>query len=401
MKIGILRETKVPSDKRVALPPLLCKEIIENYPDIEIFVQPDNYRSYTDDEYKVAGIELKEYIGDCDVLLGVKEVEKSKLIPGKTYFFFSHTAKKQGYNRDLLRTLIEKKIRMVDYEYLVDEKNERVVAFGRWAGIVGAYNAILTYGKRFQRFDLLPAWKCRNKEDLFKQLEGIETGNEKFLISGGGRVASGAMETLSVLGLEKVSPEEYLNQRFEKPVYTQLNPWDYVKRLDGQSFDLHHFFNFPEEYETIFLPYTKATDVFIACHFWDPRSPVFMTTEDMQANDFKIQVIADVSCDVGGPIPSTIRASSIADPVYGYNPKTGKEGAAYEPGNVSVMAVDNLPGEIPRDASLDFGTKLMKEVIPHLAGNENHRIIDRATITSDGKLTQNFAYLEDFLKGLE
>lgn len=401
MRIGILKETKTPPDRRVPLTPQQCRSVLDKYSSVEIYVQPDGYRSFTNEEYRAAGVTLKEDISFCDVLMGVKEVTISELISGKSYFFFSHTAKKQPYNRDLLQALVKNKIRMIDYEYLTNDNNERVVAFGRWAGIVGAYNALITYGKRFQKFKLKPAWQCRDKKELFDQLKGINPGSIKIVITGGGRVAQGAMETLSIIGLKKVSPKDFLNSEFSEAVYTQLDPWDYVKRLDNQKFELLHFFNFPAEYQTTFLPYTKLTDIFIACHFWDPRSPVFITRKDMQAKDFKIKVIADVSCDIKGPIPSTIRASTIADPIYGYSPETGLEADPFSPANISVMAVDNLPGELPRDASEDFGAKLIDEVIPYLIGEKQGQIIKKATITENGKLTEHFTYLEDYLNGVE
>jgi alanine dehydrogenase len=401
MKIGILKETKNPPDKRVPLTPDQCKRIVLKYPDIEIFVQPDGYRSITNEEYKAAGIPLKEDLSDCDVLMGVKEVSIETLIPEKTYLFFSHTAKKQPYNRKLLQEILKKKITLIDYEYLTSEENARLVAFGRWAGVVGAYNGLRAYGKRYQRFDLKPAWKCRDKKELFTELNKVKAGKIKILITGGGRVAQGAMETLNAAGLKKVIHNDFLSKEFNDAVFAKIDPWNYVKRLDGQAFDLLHFFNFPEEYETTFLPYTKVSDLYIACHFWDPRSPVFMTKEDMRSPDFKIKIIADVSCDVGGPIPSTLRASTIESPFYGYDPHTESESEAFLHKNITVMAVDNLPGELPRDASRDFGERLTEEVMPYLIGAKEGRIIKKASITSNGYLTEDFLYLEDFVKGLE
>ncbi len=323
MKLGILRETKNPPDRRVPLTPAQCRQIMDKYRGTEIFIQPYGFRSFTDDEYRSAGIILKEDLNDCDILMGVKEVALDALLEGKTYMFFSHTAKKQSQNRELLRTVLEKKITLIDYEYLTTDDNVRVVAFGRWAGIVGAYNGLNAYGRRYQKFELKPAWKCRDKNELFQQLKSVNPGMVRILITGGGRVAQGAMETLIAAGIKKVTVEEYALNHVKEPVYAQLDPWHYVKRLDGQDFELDHFFHFPEEYETTFLPYTRITDLLIACHFWDPRSPVFMTREDMRRPDFRIRVIADVSCDINGPIPSTLRSSSIANPLYGYDPVTG------------------------------------------------------------------------------
>ncbi len=401
MKIGILKETRIPPDKRVPLTPEQCKELKKSNPDVDIKVQPDGYRAFTSEEYRKSGIELSEDLGDCDILLGVKEVAIPSLMENKTYLFFSHTAKKQPHNRDLLRAVLNKNIKLIDYEYLTTDENTRVVAFGRWAGIVGAYNGLLSYGKRYHKFNLKPAWQCKDKKELFSELRKVKTGSIKILITGGGRVAHGAMETLVGAGIRKVNPDEFLQNKFPEAVFSQIDPWHYVKRLDGQEFELLHFFNFPEEYETTFLPYTRVTDLFIACHFWDPRSPVFMTREDMKNDDFRIKIIADVSCDINGPIPSTLRASSITNPVYGYDPVREKESDPWAPGNISVMAVDNLPGELPRDASNDFGHKLLNEVIPYLLGSKEAEIIQRATIAENGQLTEKFMYLEDFVEGLE
>jgi len=401
MKIGILKETKIPPDKRAPLIPEQCKKLKDLYPGVDIKVQPDGYRAFTSEEYRKAGIELSDDLSDCDILLGVKEVEISSFIANKTYLFFSHTAKKQPHNRGLLKAILKKNIKLIDYEYLTTDENTRVVAFGRWAGIVGAYNGLLTYGKKYHKFKLKPAWQCKDRKELFSEFKKVKTGSLKILITGGGRVAHGAMETLFCAGIRKVDPEEFLNDKFEEAVFSQIDPWHYVKRLDGQEFELLHFFNFPEEYETTFLPYTRVTDLLIACHFWDPRSPVFMTREDMKREDFRIKIIADVSCDINGPIPSTLRASTITEPVYGYDPFSEKESDPWLPGNISVMAVDNLPGELPRDASTDFGHKLLNEVIPCLIGTKKREIIQRATIAENGQLTEKFSYLEDYVAGIE
>jgi alanine dehydrogenase len=401
MKIGILKETKIPPDKRVPLTPQQCRKLNENYPHVEVLVQPDSCRAYTDKEYQQAGIKLAQDLSSCDLLLGIKEVGINTLLEDKTYLFFSHTAKKQEHNRDLLRAILSRRIKLIDYEYLTTDNNARVVAFGKWAGIVGAYNGLLTYGKRYHKFTLKPAWQCRDKTELFNELKKVRTGKLKIVITGGGRVAHGAMETLIAAGIRKINPDSFLANEFQEPVFTQLDPWHYVKRIDGQEFELMHFFNFPEEYETTFLPFTHVADMFIACHFWDPRSSAFMTKEDMKSGDFRIKIIADVSCDIEGPIPSTLRASTIVKPVYGYDPVNECESDPWEHGNITVMAVDNLPGELPRDASQDFGQKLLDEVIPYLLGVKKGQIIERATIAEKGNLTYRFNYLEDFVQGLE
>jgi alanine dehydrogenase len=397
MKLGILRETKTPPDRRVALPPMQIVKFKEKFPHVEIVVQPSNIRAYKDEEYKELGVVLQEDLSDCDVLIGLKEVEVDKLIPGKKYLFFSHTAKKQPFNKELLQSILQKKIQLIDYEYLTNKHGQRLVAFGRWAGIVGAYNALYAYGKRSNLYNLKRAHECHDMDEFFGELMKISLPPIKILLSGGGRVAHGAMETLSPMAIRKISPQKFLTQEFPYPVYTQIDPWDYTKRKDGGHWDLENFFKYPEDYESTFKPYTKAADLYIACHFWDPKAPRFFTQQDMSENDFRMKVIADVSCDINGPIPSTIRPASIAEPLYAYNPASGKEEASvFAPQNITVMAVDNLPGEAPRNSSIDFGDDLIEKVLPALIYEDNENIIERATIAIDGKLGHHFNSLKEW-----
>ncbi|MCK5822730.1 MAG: hypothetical protein KAG95_01915 [Bacteroidales bacterium] len=399
IKVGILKETKTPPDRRVAVAPEQANELLGKFSNVELFFQPSDIRCYTDDEYNALGLNIKQDLTDCDILIGVKEVKIDTLIANKKYLFFSHTAKEQPYNRELLQEILRKNITLVDYEYLTDEKNIRLVAFGHWAGLVGAYNGLIGFGKRTGLFSLKSAHDCHDMKEMLSEVEKIKLPPVKILITGGGRVAHGAMETLAPLNIKKVTPDEFLNETFDEAVFCQIDPWDYVKRKDGGKFDLQNFFYFPDEYESTFLPYTKVTDLFIACHFWDEKSPVFMSKEDMKANDFKMQVIADVSCDIAGPIPSTIRPSTIAEPFYGYNAKLERETEAFDKNSITVMAVDNLPGELPRDASVDFGKGLIEKVYPSLFVDDKNEIIKRATIAKDGKLTEKYAYLQNYVDG--
>lgn len=404
LKVGILRETKTPHDKRVAVPPGEAVELIKLFPCVELINQPSKIRCYNDQEYIDSGLTLKEDLSECDILIGVKEVDIQALIPGKTYLFFSHTTKKQVHNRKLLQEIVKKNITLIDYEYLTDKNNIRLVAFGWWAGLVGAYNGLIAYGKRYRLFDLKPVHQCYDMDEMIEELKKVKLPPIKILITGGGRVAHGAMDTMIHAKLRGVKPEEFLAKTFDEPVFCQIDPWFYLKRKDGLVFDesnFDHFVLHPDEYESTFLAYTKVTDLFIPCHFWDPKSPVFMTKEDMKAKDFKMKVIADISCDIKKPVPSTIRASTIAEPFYGYDPITEKESEPFDEKNITVMAVDNLPAELPRNASLDFGEKLIEKVFPSLFGDDSDGIIDRATIVKEGKLTENFSYLEDYLAGKE
>ena len=399
--IGILRETKNPPDRRVPLTPVQCKDLVKRYPSVEIQVQPSGYRCFSDEEYLKDGIPLQEDVAGCQILMGVKEVEPETLLDQKTYFFFSHTAKKQPYNRGLLQAVVQREITLVDYEYLTRENRERVVAFGRWAGIVGAYNGLRAHGLREGSFTLKPATHCRDLQELHSEIGKVELGELRILVTGGGRVAGGAMEVLHAAGVEEVSPEQYLNGEFQGAVFTRLDPWHYTKRKGGLDFNFEHFVTHPEAYENNMHPYALKTDMLVTCHFWDPRAPVMLTREELMDESMHVRIIADISCDINGPIASTIRASTIAEPFYGYDPVSGAESDPFASGSITVMAVDNLPGELPRDASADFGNALIRHVIPELTGEQHTGMMQRATIAAEGALTQEFSYLKNYLEGKE
>ncbi|MCK5067881.1 MAG: hypothetical protein KAR16_10595 [Bacteroidales bacterium] len=401
LRIGIVRETKNPPDKRVPLTPVQCRSLTERYRDLEIVVQPSDYRCFTDEEYTSEGIVLSEDLSGCEDLMGVKEVKEERLLDGKSYFFFSHTAKKQPYNRDLLQAVVRKGIRLVDYEYLTSEGGIRLVAFGRWAGVVGAYNGLRAYGQKSGVYNLKPAHECKDLKEVQEELKKVDLGKTRIAVTGGGRVAGGALEILESAGVAQVSPEDFLGLSFDHAIYTRLDPWHYTRRKDGSAFEFGHFVEHPEMYENNFIPYASRTDLLMACHFWDPASPVMLTREQLAGGEIPVSLVADISCDIDGPIASTIRASTIASPFYGYDPSTGKETGPFEEGAIAVMAVDNLPGELPRDASSDFGLAIMEHVIPELLGERDTGMLNRASITEGGSLTLHYDYLSDFLAGLE
>lgn len=399
LRVGILRETKNPPDRRVPLTPPQIIALQELYPFVEFFVQPSDYRCYSNEEYEYLNIPLKEDLNDCDILMGVKEVDRRTFIPGKTYMFFAHVAKEQEHNREMFRDMASKGITIIDYEYLTTDRGDRVVAFGRWAGIVGAYNALRARGIRTNRFKLKPAYQCRDLDEMWAGLRLIELKpGLKILVTGKGRVAGGAMETLSVCDLVQVSPDDFLNREFDAPVVCQIGPEHYVRRKDNNPFSYSHFYSNPSDYASSFLPFTSVSDILITGHFWDPRSPEFFTRDDMKRSEFRISVIADISCDINGPIPSTLRATTISDPFYGYNPFLEKEEPPFtRPSNITVMSIDNLPGELPRDASQDFGVQLMGNALHDLFTSTDSPMIKRATILKDGILTPDFKYLNDYL----
>lgn len=398
MKLALIREGKVPPDSRVPLTPEQCAYVLANHP-VEIVVEPSPIRCFADDEYREAGIALQNDLSDADVLLGVKEVPVEQLIPGKTYFFFSHTIKKQAYNRRLLQTILEKRIRLIDYEVLTDLNGRRLIAFGRFAGMVGAHNALYTFGRRSGLFSLKRMSDCRDYREAIQIYSTLELPPLRIVLTGTGRVANGSAEVLRDMGILEVSPEEFLNKDFTQAVFTQLSSADYVACGDGKPYDAVHYHTYPDQYRSIFKPYTRRADIFINGIYWDNRAPQFFSLADMREPDFRIQVIADVTCDIApaSSVPSTIRPSSIADPVYGYDPETEAETAPYQPHAVDVMAIDNLPNELPRDASSAFGQMFIRHVLPELLQPQSD-LLERATVATDGKLGRHFGYLKEYVE---
>lgn len=400
LKIALIREEKLPPDNRVALSPVQCQWLMNKYPELEIVVQPSPHRCFTDDEYRNEGVEVTEDFSETDLLMGIKEVPKEKIIANKSYLFFSHTIKKQPHNRSLLQAVLRKKVTLIDYECLVWENGERIVGFGHFAGVVGAHNGFYTYGKRYQLFDLKRAARCKGYEEMMEQYHGVKLPPIKIAVTGTGRVAKGVYELLEKLNLRMVSVPNYLTENFNEPVYVVLNTAQLYERKDGQAFRRDDFHKHPEHYVSAFLPFSKVTDLFFNAIFWDPSAPPFFTKEDMRSPDFRIKVIADISCDINGGVPATIRDSTIENPVFGYNPFTEKEEAPFQPGCIDVMAVSNLPNELPRNSSEEFGDKLIDYVVEELLVDHSE-IMDRATIASEGKLTSRFSYLQDYASGEE
>ncbi|WP_435623151.1 NAD(P)-dependent oxidoreductase [Flagellimonas sp.] len=399
MKFGIIQERKNPPDRRVVLSPTECQNVLNYFPEAQIKVETSPIRVFTNSEYEAAGISIHQNVEDCDVMLGVKEVPIEALIPNKKYFFFSHTIKKQPYNRDLLRAILEKNIELYDHEVITNPKGQRLVAFGRYAGIVGAYNGVRTYGLKYGTFNLPKAETLRDQQALIDELQKIQLPNIKILLTGKGRVGNGAKEMLDAMNLRDVKVDEYLSQDFKEPVYCQIDAEEYNKRKDGVLGNKDDFFANPEEYKSNFFRFAKVTDFYIAGHFYGDGAPYLYTREDAKHQDFKIKVVADVSCDIDGPVATTIKPSTIADPIYGYDPVSEMETDFKNQDAIAVMAVDNLPAELPRDASNGFGGAFSKYVIPAFFNGDKDGILERARMTSDGELTSRYSYLQDYVDG--
>ncbi len=398
MRIGIIEETKTPPDTRVCLPPAHCAKIMAMHPEIQVVVQPSASRCFSNQEYKDLGIELQEDVSDCDVLLGVKEVKMSALMENKNYFFFSHTIKKQAYNKELLQTILQKKIHLVDYETLSDKDGKRVIAFGRWAGIVGAHNGILTWGKRKKRFELKAMNECFDFEEAKSYYSSLDLKGLKVVLTGTGRVAYGSAEVLDLMNIKRLSAEEFLAYEGEEAVYCMLATEQmFAKGIDNEFEE--EFYNNPLGYHSILHPYLSTGNTLINGIYWDNKAPALFTKEDMRDANFSIEVIADITCDIApvASIPSTLKASTITDPIFGYDPVKEAEVAPFQKDVIDMMTVDNLPNELPRDASTDFGNQFLEHVLPELLASKI-AMIHRASITTkDGKLNEPYLYLTDYI----
>lgn len=399
-KMALIREGKQPPDRRVAFDPLQCREIGALYP-LEVVVEPSPIRCFTDQEYLSAGVTVTEEIADADLFFGIKEVPLDRLRPDKTYFMFSHTVKKQPHNRALLQAVLRKNITLVDYELLTDERGQRLVAFGYYAGVVGAHNTLYAWGKRTGLFRL-PRMKhlhdYAEARDIYRSMDFPPC---RIVVTGTGRVGKGVVRVLEDMGFQRVSPRQFLEEEpGRQPVYTVLGAAEYVRRADGGSFDRADFYDHPDAYESTFAPYAARADIFINAILWKPGAPAFFTLEAMRGPDFAIRVIGDITCDIAPvtSVPCTIRASTIADPVFGFDPLSGTEVPPYQDHGVDMMTIDNLPSELPRDAATAFGAQLLETLIPELMKTHSP-VVERATIASGGRLMPRYAYLQDFVEG--
>jgi len=399
MKIGVLKEEKVPADKRVPLTPKQCRQLLDTYPDIEISVKSSAIRCFSDALYIAEGITIVDDLSDCDVLIGVKEVPKESLIANKTYLYFSHTIKEQSYNRGLLLKMMELNISMVDYEVLRNKQGNRLLGFGRYAGIVGAYNGFLTYGLKSGKYNLKAAHNCEDRIEMESEMSKIKLSNEKFIVTGNGRVGNGIMEIMEESNIREVSKSDFLTKTFNEAVFVHLNFMDYNVKKDGSSAVKQEFYSNPELFKSSFMDYAIHADIFIAGHYYSSGSPYLFTREDAKSPNFNLKVVADVSCDINGPVACTIKPSTISNPIYGYNKQSEKEVDFRNEDSIAVMAVDNLPCELPKDASEDFGNEMMDKILPSLIVSDDEQIIANATICKAGDLTPNFEYLKNYVNG--
>ena len=397
MKFGIIKERKNPPDRRVVFSPTALKILQDFHPESIIKVESSDIRIFSDQEYIDLGFEVSTDISDCDVFFGVKEVPIDALVANKKYFFFSHTIKKNPVNQKLLKAILAKNITLYDHETIVDKSNRRLIGFGRYAGIVGAYNGFRAFGQKFELFNIPKAETLQHKEDLIIRLKRQILPPIKIVLTGHGKVGMGAKEILDGMKIKQVSPDNYLTKIYSEPVYTQIDVRDYNKRIDGQVLDNEDFYKNPTDYLSDFEKFSKVSEIYMAGHFHGNDAPNILTQSMLQAVDCKLKVVADISCDLNGPVACTIRSSTIADPFYGYLPSTNLEVSMLHPAAIVVMAVDNLPSELPKDASEGFGEMFLQHVIPAFFNNDFDGVLSRSKITENKKLTARFEYLSDFV----
>ena len=397
MIFGLIKERKNPPDRRVVFSPDALVELQRQFPQAQFKVESSDIRVFSDAAYLAAGIEVTNDLSDCDVLLGVKEVPVDALLPNKTYFFFSHTIKKQPHNRKLLQAVLDKNITLYDHETITDATNSRLIGFGRYAGIVGTYNAFRAFGMKYELYNLPQAETLADKEALISRLKRPFLPPIKIVLTGKGKVGMGAKEILIAMKLKEVSVNDFLNKTYACPVFTNIDVLDYNKRKDGKTIDNMDFYEHPKDYVSDFERFTKVADIFITGHFYGNDAPPILTREMLQSATNKLKIVADISCDIPGPIACTLRSSTIAEPFYGYLPNEHKEVSYTHPAALLVMAVDNLPCELPKDASEGFGKMFAEHVIPAFFNHDQDLLLDRAKIAANGQLIPRFAYLQSYV----
>ena len=399
--IGIIRESRN-DENRTPLVPEHIKKYKESNPNINFIIQPSNSRCFSDEEYELCGAKINENLNECSIIFGVKEIDPNILINNRTYLFFSHTFKinKQQKNiekhkKDLLLSILNKKITLIDYENIRGKNGTRCLGFGRFAGIVGCYNTLNLLLKVLGKQSLASAYKINDYERLVLNLKNLYFPKTKILVTGDGRVAKGVIELLNLTNIKAVSKKDFLEKKFDQPIFCNLETKDYVTNNSSTNFNLEHFINNPQDYSSSALQYLKETNILISAHYWDPSSPKIFENEDLKVLQ-NLKIVGDITCDINGSVPTTIRSTTIEEPNYWIERYNLKEIDENNDG-IAVMAVDNLPSELPRDSSTEFSEGIINEVLPFLLKEDDGRILN-GTITTDGSFLEKYNYLNDYIR---
>ncbi|TVQ82761.1 MAG: hypothetical protein EA393_16405 [Bacteroidetes bacterium] len=434
VKIGIRQEDKYAMERRTPLTPKHVKKLKEEY-NLEFVVQTSSKRIFTDEEYLKAGAKIAEKLSECPVIMGVKEIPSDFFEKNKTYIFFSHVIKGQPYNMPMLKKMMELGCHLIDYERVADEQGRRLIFFGKFAGLAGMINSLWSLGQRLKELGYTnnPFLKIKQSyhydslAEAKKEISEVgreiaENGLPKELLpltigfTGYGNVSIGAQEIAALLPIKEISPEKLpeLQNRKNLPdniIYKTVFHEKHISKPknSSHSFELQDYYNHPEKYENNFEQYIPHLTILMNCMYWDTRYPRIFTKNFArklyEKGEPKIKVVGDVTCDPDGSIEFTHKGTEIEDPVFVYNPQTGKPRMGFKGDGILVMAVDILPSELPRDSSEAFGDALVNFIKPIADADfdldfENLRLpapIKKAMILHKGKLTKDYEYIQQYL----
>jgi saccharopine dehydrogenase (NAD+, L-lysine forming) len=432
-KIGIRHEDKYTMERRVALPPRFVKKLTDN--GLQVYVERSPKRVFTDSEFKQAGAFVTPSLSDTPVIFGVKEIPVSFFEENKTYVFFSHVIKGQPYNMPMLTKMMEKKCNLIDYEKITDDLGRRLIFFGRFAGLAGMINSLWSYGERMNVLGHNTPFSKMKQSHKYNSLAeaeqavreagelirayGLPGEKAPFTIgfTGYGNVSQGAQHIANQLPAVEITPEELLKLKADgnysnKLVYKVVFKEHHISepRDSGQKFALTDYYEHPEKYKNQFEKYLPHLTILMNCMYWDNRYPTLVSKHAIEklykANDMKLKVIGDVTCDPDGSIEFTHKGTEIEDPVFVYNPEKREAVMGFEGDGILVMAVDILPSELPRESSESFGEALV-DFVPAIARADYSEDfeqlklpaeIKRAMILHKGELTPDYQYIQEYLK---
>lgn len=430
--IAIRREDKNQWERRAPLTPEHIREFKEKY-GIKTIVQPSKIRVFTDEEYRCAGAEINEDISRAGVVFAIKEIPDRLFEKGKAYVFFSHTIKGQPYNMPMLKKMIDRQCTLIDYERIVNEKNQRLIFFGRFAGIAGMFETLFAYGQKMKQLGfqtpferVKQPYRYHSLEEGKKEIKAIgreieENGLPAELsplitgFTGYGNVSKGAQEIFDLLPHETISADKLreepasisANNKLFKVVFYEK---DIVKAKEG-SFELQDYYQHPEKYDSIFENYLPRLGILVNCIYWTEKYPRLVTKDFLKKDilrepEFKLKVIGDISCDIDGSIEITSKATRPDIPSFTYLPGSDSFEDCIHREGITVMAVDNLPCEFPRESSASF-SNLLKDLAQGIASADFAAPFEdiniakpakRAVVLHNGRFTPDYTYMEDFIK---
>ena len=427
--LGIRREDKNKWERRVPIIPEHVKELKEKS-EIETIIQPSQIRAYPDSQYEKVGAQVNEDISS-KVIFAIKEIPSDFFEQGKTYAFFSHTIKGQKYNMPMLKKMMKLKCNLIDYEKITDETGRRLVFFGKFAGLAGMFDTLWAFGQRMKwkgidnpfaeikqiihYNDIEEAKDHLRKIGKTIQQNGLPDALTPFIVgfAGYGNVSKGAQEVLDILPVEKITPKQlekvdknFSNNMIYKVVFKEE---DMVEPLSiGKKFDLQEYYTQPQLYQSIFHNYVNSLTILMNCIYWDKQYPRLITKKfirEVYTNKNKLQVVGDISVDIEGAIEFTKKATTPDNPVFVYNPLNEEIINGYSGDGIVVMAVDNLPCEVPKESSRAFSNSLIDFIAPIVKADYNDNFynldlppeIKKAVILYHGELTPKYSYINKFL----